>query len=166
MMTKEKMFQTWFNTFFVKEEVKTKDDHVRTNGFTEPGESLLHDRTRHPNRIAAQDRSGSAQSLDHSEANDCPLLVLTMDKDELDKAHKDKANKLFSPNFKVRFYFSRVDADLPDQHHHHQRPASISGVQGEGPPGGGHEVSSDNEESETESEDDEWEGCDTTTTHV
>lgn len=165
MMAKEKMFVLWFNTFFVKEEVKPRDDHLRTNGFTDTGsaDSLTHERTRPMHRLSPKDRSGSVQSLDHLEPLDCPWLVLTMEKDELDKAHKDKTHKLYSADFKVRLYFSRVSTDDPDGHVH--RADSMSRSHGEGGVVDPH--SSDNDDdTETESEDDDWEGCDTTTTHV
>ena len=65
------MFQFWFNTFFVE-----ADDKPRENG--------------------RNSWAGEAQTPNHSS-----LYTMLIPKLELDKANKDKAHKLFSPNFKV-----------------------------------------------------------------
>lgn len=71
---KEKIFQFWFNTFFVVDEVST----ANSNGFV------------HENGNSAKDTNEKT-------------LVLTLKKHELDIVNKkDKQNKVFSSEFKVR----------------------------------------------------------------
>lgn len=75
------MFHLWFNTFFVA----NSGDCRLSNG----NDRVL-DRVREP---------------PHS----CPekeILMVKLHKHELDKANKDKTNRLYSPNFKVRFSIS------------------------------------------------------------
>ena len=96
----EKIFHFWFNTFFIKE-LRPEED----NG------SLPVERTTRAlscdgavmdfPAVHAKPRTGSLASLEPLS----PLLCLSLDKTDLDGAHKDKNHKLFSPNFKVFFYF-------------------------------------------------------------
>lgn len=67
---KERMFQCWFNTFFVNDE---ESSHIQ-NGAGPSGPRYKY-------------------------------LTLTMKKTELDKANKDKQNKIYDKNFKVKFFF-------------------------------------------------------------
>lgn len=165
MMKKESMFQVWFNTFFVHKEAQ---NFVKQNGFTETTgstDSLSQEKSKLGQHQTETLLSSSALSLNNSEQTECQVLVLTMEKDELDKAHKDKTHKLFSRDFKVHFYFTRGDTN---EQAHSSTVDSRSPMQGTASRHiNSNEVSSDNDEdTETESEDDDWEGCDTTSTHV
>ncbi|XP_021002002.1 phosphatidylinositol 3,4,5-trisphosphate 3-phosphatase and dual-specificity protein phosphatase PTEN [Parasteatoda tepidariorum] len=152
----DKMFLFWFNTFFVKSENDSFQNSAHSNGCTATPMSTYINL----NTFTSSPHSERNKSVHHEEYR---KPVLTLFKNELDKATKDKTHKLFSRDFKVRVEFNYVNdsptnnslsSDVKDSLHG-QCTSDTASSHGE--------TSSDNEmlESETDSDDD-WDACEAT----
>ncbi|XP_073991536.1 phosphatase and tensin-like protein isoform X3 [Rhodnius prolixus] len=123
MIRKEKMFHFWFNTFFVRDEVLPDRSNVvsscRSSG--ENGNSEQQNDTLPERSLSCEERSQNNSNTTHihkprasSLINlemEPKLLMLRIDKWDLDDAHKDKTNKMFPPDFRVCVAMSRVGED-------------------------------------------------------
>ncbi|CAG0882877.1 unnamed protein product [Darwinula stevensoni] len=123
MMKKEKMFQFWFNTFFVDEEEPPAQNGAPKNSHS--------------------DRQDQAVSSVKTRSLTCPLpltmnsitdsmcfprgkrLRLKLWKHQLDKAHKDRTHRLFPENFHVTLYLS--DLAVSSAMRQHSGDATIGG---------------------------------------
>ncbi|CAB3365274.1 Hypothetical predicted protein [Cloeon dipterum] len=110
---KEKLFHFWFNTFFVNEEAKYESNENGNEADVGP-DVTPHQRTSRAMSYDEQSKfphtkflpqTSSLASLRTDGINE---LTLTIDKWHLDDAHKDKQNKIFEQDFKVRLCMLRL----------------------------------------------------------
>uniref|UniRef100_A0A3B5KZY0 Phosphatidylinositol 3,4,5-trisphosphate 3-phosphatase and dual-specificity protein phosphatase PTEN n=1 Tax=Xiphophorus couchianus TaxID=32473 RepID=A0A3B5KZY0_9TELE len=102
MMKKDKMFHFWVNTFFIPgpdESGEKMENGAVNNVESQQGA---------PGQGQVQAQPQVAETRDGCREGDRDNLILTLTKNDLDKANKDKANRYFSPNFKVKLYFTKT----------------------------------------------------------
>lgn len=105
----DKMFHFWVNTFFIPgpEESGEKMENGAVNnaesqqGGPGPGQGQPQSQLQTQMQMQMQTQPQRAESRESCRDSDRDYLILTLTKNDLDKANKDKANRYFSPNFKV-----------------------------------------------------------------
>uniref|UniRef100_A0A8C2GZR8 Phosphatidylinositol 3,4,5-trisphosphate 3-phosphatase and dual-specificity protein phosphatase PTEN n=1 Tax=Cyprinus carpio TaxID=7962 RepID=A0A8C2GZR8_CYPCA len=124
MMKKDKMFHFWINTFFIPgpeeagEKVENGSVVSDVDSLSSQSQSSLAEREREMERGIAvggfEREKGAERGGERAGVadGDKDYLILTLTKNDLDKANKDKANRYFSPNFKVRAHHSILNNGL------------------------------------------------------
>lgn len=93
------MFHFWVNTFFIPGPEESVDK--MENGAVNNAESQQGGVGQGQQQPQLQMQPLRNESRDSCRDSDRDYLILTLTKNDLDKANKDKANRYFSPNFKV-----------------------------------------------------------------
>lgn len=106
------MFHFWINTFFIPgpEEAEEKVENGSVvndvDSLSSQSQSSLAEREKERGiAVGGLEREkGAERGGERAEVadGDKDYLILTLTKNDLDKANKDKANRYFSPNLKVR----------------------------------------------------------------
>ncbi|XP_054773914.1 phosphatidylinositol 3,4,5-trisphosphate 3-phosphatase and dual-specificity protein phosphatase PTEN-like [Lytechinus pictus] len=96
-MDKRLMFHMWFNTYFIVHPIQPDEDSFAQGRQSRPTSTVSC-----PTPVQA-----GAYFPEDDMLNGREEFVLELQKDELDKANKDKTNKVFSPNLKVKLFFER-----------------------------------------------------------
>lgn len=96
----DKMFHFWVNTFFIPGPSEESMEKVENGSVVvNDMEGVQNQPPGGPPPYAQPPQS--AKRRDSSKDSDGDYLILALTKNDLDKANKDKANRYFSPNFKV-----------------------------------------------------------------
>lgn len=107
VILQDKMFHFWVNTFFIPgpEESMDKMENGAVNnaesqqGGQGPGQGQP--QTTESRDSCRESGRESCRESGRDSDRDRDYLILPLTKNDLDKANKDKANRYFSPNFKV-----------------------------------------------------------------
>ncbi|XP_066596534.1 phosphatidylinositol 3,4,5-trisphosphate 3-phosphatase and dual-specificity protein phosphatase PTEN isoform X2 [Prorops nasuta] len=156
MKRKEKLFHFWFNTFFVRDHITSDYDTVEipversTRALSCDGTAMELPMVI-PNM---KPRTSSLASLGSMPST----LVLSIDKYDLDDAHKDKHHKLYSADFKVSLLMHRMGGNIsptvPTTTHRTSNSVQIE-MSGQGTPSESSEA--DSSECDSTGEEDGWE---------
>lgn len=95
------MFHFWVNTFFIP---GPDEGGERVENGSAMNDSDSHSSNQSQSSPSERDRGmgGGERERDREREGERDYLILVLTKNDLDKANKDKANRYFSPNFKVR----------------------------------------------------------------
>ncbi|XP_053365777.1 phosphatase and tensin homolog A [Clarias gariepinus] len=107
MMKKDKMFHFWVNTFFIP---GPDEGGERVENGSAMNDSDSHSSNQSQSSPSERDRGmgGGERERDREREGERDYLILVLTKNDLDKANKDKANRYFSPNFKVKLFFTKT----------------------------------------------------------
>ncbi|XP_078660371.1 phosphatidylinositol 3,4,5-trisphosphate 3-phosphatase and dual-specificity protein phosphatase PTEN-like isoform X2 [Branchiostoma floridae x Branchiostoma belcheri] len=163
MMKRDKMCHFWFNTFFVREgditELRNGQiPHLQACNVMEKETVGSNGGCCAPNCITDRLAPG------------CRTLVLTLRKDQIDKANKDKSNKLFSPNFKVTCIFTQPEEPkAKETSRNSTQPKSDQRSTGSTSSASSDSITPDMSDNDVDDEnlsdtddEEEWEGCEMT----
>ncbi|XP_067092935.1 phosphatidylinositol 3,4,5-trisphosphate 3-phosphatase and dual-specificity protein phosphatase PTEN isoform X1 [Osmerus mordax] len=109
MMKKDKMFHFWVNTYFIPgPSLEDIGEKVENGSVVNDVDPLTPQPPPPPPPPSSQGQGPHPRAPPERMDSDRDYLILALTKNDLDKANKDKANRYFSPNFKVKLYFTKT----------------------------------------------------------